>query len=184
MTNLAPGQEPPGGGLVSGNVSDAMAAAGAFTSDDPANQPGQYPASLFGVSLPQGTGADGSAGASGMADPSTEPGQLNEGISGLGPSATADTGAPGSSGQQNGTGGGTTISYTRPGSFLTGTNITDTVRDDISGTGDWTQAIDGSYAGGGPQLPGIAGNEPTSGGPRYQPGTGRVLRGGYVKGQR
>ena len=184
MTNLAPGQNPAGGGLVSGNVGEAMAGAGAFASDDPANQPGQYPPSLFGVALPQGTGAGGSAGASGGADPANQPGQLNEGISGLGPSATADTGAPGTGGAENGTGGGTTISYTRPGSFLTGTNITDTIRDEISGTGDWTQAIDGSYAGGGPQLPGIAGNEPTSGGGRYQPGSGRVLHGGYRKGQR
>ena len=179
MANLTPGQHPDGGGLTQGNVSNQDAAQGAF-GGDPSNEPGQYPASLFGVALPQGTGAAGSAGASGAADPSNEPGQLSEGISGLGASATADTGAPGSAGQQNGSSGGTTISYTRPGSYLTGTNATDTVQDNISGPGDWTQAIDGSYAGGGPQLPGIRGNEPTSTGA----GGGRVLRGGYRRGQR
>ena len=51
------------------------------------------------------------------------------------------------------------------------------MNDTVSGPDDWTQAIDGSYAGGGPQLPGIAGNEPVPGG-QYQPGSGRVLRGG------
>ena len=87
-------------------------------------------------------------------------------------------------GQQNGTGGPDTITYTRPGAYLTGTYQTDTVSDSVSGPSDWTQAIDGSYAGGGPQLPGIAGNEPVPGG-RYQPGGGgRVLRGGYRRGQR
>lgn len=180
MANLVPGQQPPGGGLVSGTGSQVMGDAGATHGDDPTFEPGQYPSSLFGVALPQGTGAGGSAGASGGADPANQPGQLNEGISGLGASATADTGAPGSTGQQNGGAGGTTVTYTEPGSFLSGTNQTGTVSDSISGTSDWTQAIDGSYAGGGPQLPGISGNEPTSTGA----GGGRVLRGGYRRGQR
>ena len=179
MANLPPGQ---GSGGVSGSAGTKQA--GASLGGDPSNEPGQYPGSLFGVGLPQGTGAPGSAGASGGSDPSNEPGQLNEGISGLGPSDTADTHAPGTTGQQNGGGGPDRVTYTRPGAFLTGTNEQDTVNDSISGTGDWTQAIDGSYAGGGPQLPGVAGNEPTSGGNRYQPGTGRVLRGGYRRGQR
>ena len=180
MTNLTPAQQPVGGGLTQGNISQGAAAQGMSDIDDPTNEPGQYPSSLFGVSLPQTTGAMGTAGAAGGADPANEPGQLNEGISGLGPSATADTGAPGSAGQQNGAGGGTAITYSRPGAYLTGTNQQDTVHDNISGTGDWTQAIDGSYAGGGPQLPGISGNEPTSTGA----GAGRVLRGGYRRGQR
>ena len=163
MTNLPPGQQ-------AGNAKYA----GTAESSDPTNEPGQYPGSLFGVGLPQGTGAPGTAGASGMADPTTEPGQLNEGISGLGPSDTANTHAPGSAGAQNGAGGPDAVTYTRPGAFLTGTNIQDTVHDSISGPGDWTQAIDGSYAGGGPQVPGVKGNEPTSTGA----GQGRVLRGG------
>jgi hypothetical protein len=136
-------------------------------------EPGQYPGSLFGHGLPQGTGAPGSQGAQGGADPSNEPGQLNEGISGLGPDALANTGAPGSTGNQNATSGPDAVSYTRPGSYLTGTYTQDTVHDAVSGPNDWTQAIDGSY-GGGPQLPGIAGNMPSGTGA----GEGKVLHGG------
>jgi hypothetical protein len=140
-------------------------------------EPGQYPASLFGQALPQGTGAPGSAGANPSytagADPTNEPGQLHEGISGLGPDAIANTGAPGSGGNQNSGGGPDTVSYTRPGSYLTGTYTQDTVHDAVSGPNDWTQAIDGSY-GGGPQLPGIAGNMPSGTGA----GEGKVLHGG------
>lgn len=181
MANLTPDQNV-GMGDVSG-TRESGAFSGTPAQSDPANQPGQYPSSLFGVALPQGTGAGGTPGASGAADPVNEPGQLNEGISGLGPAVTADTGAPGSSGAQNGPGGPDRITYTRPGSFLSGTNIQETVSDNVSGQNDWTQAIDGSY-GGGPQLPGIAGNEPQAGGARFQPGAGSVRRGGYLRGQR
>jgi hypothetical protein len=160
--------------MVSG--SSAPQAAGAY-GGEVTNEPNQYPSMLFGVAMPMGTGAPGSAGASGGADPTNQPGQLSEGISGEGPSDTADSHAPGSAGQQNSAGGPDAVQYTRPGSFLTGTNQTETVNDSISGPNDWTQAIDGSYAGGGPQLPGVQGNEPVPGG-RYQPGSGRVLRGG------
>jgi hypothetical protein len=141
---------------------------------DPTLEPGQYPGSLFGVALPQGTGAPGSPGATGGADPTNQPGQLNEGISGLGPSATANTGAPGSQGNTNSGGGSDQVTFTRPGSYLTDTYQQDTVSDNVSGTNDWTQANDGSYAGGGQQLPGVAGNEPTSTGA----GQGTVRRGG------
>ena len=171
---VTPGQKPPGGGDVSG--AGAPDAAGAY-GGEVTSEPNQYPASLFGIALPRGTGAPGTSGAAGGADPTNQPGQLSEGISGEGPSDTAQTGAPGTTGQQNGAGGPDSVSYTRPGSFLTGTNQTETVSDSISGPDDWTQAIDGSYAGGGPQLPGIKGNEPVPGG-RFQPGGGRVLRGG------
>lgn len=174
MANLTPGQN-----VGSGDVSGARAYSGTATSSDPSNQPGQYPARLFGIALPQGTGAGGSSGATGGADPVNEPGQLNEGISGLGPSATADTGAPGTTGATNGAAGSDSVTYTRPGSFLSGTNQQDTVSDSISGPNDWTQAIDGSY-GGGPQLPGISGNMPSGTGA----GGGRVLRGGHLRGQR
>jgi hypothetical protein len=178
MANLTPGQNT-GMGDVSG-TKETGASAGTRTSSDPANEPGQYPASLFGVALPQGTGAAGSSGASrGGTDPANEPGQLNEGISGLGPADTANTGAPGGTGAQNGPSGGDSVTYTRPGSFLSGTNIQDTINDTVSGTDDWTQAIDGSY-GGGPQIPGVAGNMPAGTGA----GGGRVLRGGYRRGQR
>jgi hypothetical protein len=153
-------------------------AAGAY-GGEVTSEPNQYPGSLFGVALPQGTGAPGTAGAGRSADPANQPGQLTEGISGTGPADTANTGAPGTAGTMPNGGGGNTISYTQPGSFLTGTNQTDTIRDDISGTGDWTQANDGSY-GGSNNLPGIAGNQPLSTGA----GSGRVLRGGYRRGNR
>jgi pilus assembly protein FimV len=163
----------PGYGNVPQTGRGTTAVSGTGASADPANEPGQYPSSLFGVALPRGTGAAGSAGASGAADPSNEPGQLTEGISGTGPADNADTGAPGTAGATESAGGPDSVSYTRPGSFLSGTNVAATVNDTISGTGDWTQAVDGSY-GGGPQLPGIAGNMPASTGA----GAGRVLRGG------
>lgn len=177
MANLTPGQQV-GMGDVSG-ARESSAYSGTATSADPTTEPGQYPSSLFGVSLPQGTGAGGSAGAQGGGDPVNEPGQLNEGISGLGPADTANTGAPGSAGASNAGGGPDSVTYTRPGSYLSGTNQQDTVHDSISGPNDWTQAIDGSY-GGGPQMPGIRGNEPGGTGA----GGGRVLRGGYRRGQR
>ena len=167
----APGQNPPGGGKVSGaGTPDAAGAYGGEVS----TQPGQYPSSIFGVALPQGTGAPGTAGAGRGADPANQPGQLTEGISGTGPADTADTGAPGTQGApSDGGGGADTVTYTEPGSFLSGTNTQGTVRDDISGTGDWTQSHEGSY-GGSLNLPGIVGNQPTSTGA----GQGRVLRGG------
>jgi hypothetical protein len=159
-------------------------ASGAY-GGDASNEPNQYPPSLFGIALPQGTGAPGSGGASGGSDPSNQAGQLSEGISGLGAADTADTHAPGTAGQQNHDGGPDRVNYTRPGSFMSGTNEQDTLNDTISGPDDWTQAVDGSYAGAGPQLPGILGNEPTPGSGPYQPGNGgRVLRGGYRKGMR
>jgi hypothetical protein len=174
-SNLTPGSTPGYGGSVAG-ARESGAFSGTSAQSDPTNEPGQYPGSLFGVSLPQGTGAPGTAGASpGSADPTNQPGQLSEGLSGEGPAQIADTGAPGSQGAQNSSGGGPdTIHYTRAGSYLSGTYQQDTVSDSISGPGDWTQAIDGAYAGGGPQLPGIKGNEPTSTGA----GDGRVMRGG------
>src|SRR5215475_2695948 len=119
---------------------------------DEVNQPNQYPGSLFGVGLPQGTGAPGTAGAGGVADPTNEPGQLNEGISGLGPSATADTGAPGSQGASSTQGGPDTVSYTPGANYFKSesqpSDLTVTTSDNISGTDDWTQANDGSYGGG------------------------------------
>jgi hypothetical protein len=180
MANLAPGQQPSGD-----DVQGSSRESGTFSGTDepgldPTFEKGNYAGSLFGVQLPQGTSAPGTAGAAGPADPTNEPGQLTEGISGLGAADTADTGAPGTAGAENESPGGTTVKYTRPGSFLSGTNQMDTIRDDISGPNDWTQAIDGSYAGGGPDLPGLKGNQPTSTGA----GGGSVLAGGYKKGAR
>lgn len=140
---------------------------------EPVNQPGQYPASLFGVALPQGTGAAGSAGpALYSGDVTNQPGQLNEGLSGLGPADIAQTGAPGSMGAQNTAGGTDQVTYTRPGSYATGSYEMDTLSDSVSGVNDWTQAIDGSYGGQHPQIPGLS--EPTSTGA----GQGRIMYGG------
>lgn len=148
---------------------------------DPTNMTGQYPPgdwgnALFGGPQPMGTGAPGSQGAHGSADPTNEPGQLEEGLTGLGPPDTTQSGAPGASTTPNSSGGGTAVTYTRPGSGI-GTYENVTVSDDLSGSRDSTQANDEGYASGGPQLPGIAGNEPQPHG-KYQPGGGRVLRGG------
>ena len=177
---ITPGQVPQGGGKVSGNTAQAAGAYGGEVT----NEPNQYPGSLFGVGLPAGTGAPGTAGAGRTADPTNQPGQLTEAISGTGPADNANTGLPGSQGATENAGGADSVTYTRPGSFLTGTNQSDTVRDDVSGTGDWTQAHDGSY-GGNLNLPGVDGNQPTPQGGPFQPSSGgRVLRGGYRKGQR
>jgi hypothetical protein len=60
---------------------------------------------------------------------------------------------------QNSGGGPDQVTYTRPGSPFSGTYDQSVISDSVSGVNDWTQAGDGSY-GGGPQLPGIAGNMP------------------------
>jgi hypothetical protein len=159
-------------------VSGSAAQSGTGSAGDPTTEPGNNSASLFGMAIPQTTGAPGSTGASGASDPTNEPGQLNEGISGLGPSDTANTGAPGTPGASNSEGGPDSVKYTLPGSYLSGTYVQDTVADSVSGPGDWTQAIDGSYGGGGPSLPGVSGNQPTSTGA----GMGRVMRGGRSAG--
>src|SRR6476659_9137871 len=75
---------------------------------DPTNQPNQYPGSIFGMPLPQGTGAPGSQGAhrSAATDPTNQPGQLEEGITGTGPPDTDHTGSPGTQGAQAALGSG------------------------------------------------------------------------------
>jgi hypothetical protein len=175
MANLPPGQTP-GYGPVAGAREEGAFSGTARPGLDPTAELGQTPGSLFGVTLPQNTGAPGSPGASdrASADPTNEPGQVYEGISGEGPAQIADTGAPGSQGASNGGAGPDAVSYTRPGSFLSGTYVQDTVNDSVSGPRDWTAANDSGYASGGPQLPGIKGNEPQGTGS----GMGRVLRGG------
>lgn len=175
MANLTPGQVPMGG-TTDSQPRQTEAYSGTRIGMDPTLEPGNYSDSIFGVQLPQGTGAPGSQGAmpgGGGDDPTNEPGQTSDGFSGMGPDKIAETGAPGSQGATNGGSGSDSVSYTLPGSYLSGTYQQDTVSDSVSGTSDWTQAIDGSY-GGGPQLPGIDGNMPTSTGA----GQGNVKRGG------
>ena len=157
------------GGMVEGAPGGPKRAGSGGGGMDPTLEPGNYGPSLFGVQLPQGTGASGTAGAYGSAaDPTNEPGQTSEGFTGLGPSAIAETGAPGSGGAGAG-GRGSQVSYTLPGSFLSGTH-------QQGSGGDATEAV--NEYGSGPQLPGIEGNMPSSTGA----GGGRVLHGGRPAG--
>ena len=160
---------------------ETQAYSGRHTSGDPTNEPGQYPPSIFGMPLPSGTGSPGSQGAriGTGTDPTNEPGQLNEGISGLGPSDIAKTGSPGSQGASNDlSSGADTVVYTKLSGGL-GPYQTSTVRADVSGPKDWTAANEQGYGSGGPQLPGVKGNEPTADGGPFTPSAGgRVMRGG------
>src|SRR5215813_10169063 len=98
MANLPPHQMPDYG-TDDQQPSQGQAAAGVKIGGlDPTLEPGNYSDSIFGVAIPQGTGAPGSAGGVKSPDPTLETGQLMEGISGLGPADTANTGAPGSAG--------------------------------------------------------------------------------------
>jgi hypothetical protein len=151
---------------------------------DPTNEPGQYPvtgvnAQIFGGPLPSGTGAPGSAGApiEGTADATNEPGQVSDGFSGVTDSEITSTGAPGTQGAQDHDGGSDAIMYTEASAGIYPYRM-DSTSDNVSGNGDWTGANDQGYASGGPQLPGIKGNEPEAGSGRFQPGGGSVMRGG------
>lgn len=154
---------------------------------DPTNEPGQYPVggwgdAIFGGPLPQGTGAPGSAGGRAPADATVEAGQLTETVAGTPQDGIIHTGAPGTQGSAPGNSGADSVAFTRPTAGVTPYE-TLTVADETSGPKDWTQANDDGYATGGPQLPGLAGNEPQAGEGRYQPGGGRVMRGGRMNGQ-
>ncbi len=151
---------------------------------DPTNLPGQYPvegvnAQIFGGPLPSGTGAPGSAGApiQGSSDPTNLPGQIDDGLTGLSEAEINSTGAPGTQGAVDSDGGSSAIMYTQASAGINPYQMESTT-DNVSGTGDWTAANDQGYASGGPQLPGIKGNEPEAGSGRFQPGSGRVMRGG------
>lgn len=148
---------------------------------DPTNEPGQYPVTgqnnIFGGPLPSGTGAPGSAGARGGADPTNEPGQISDGLTGITDAQITQSGAPGSQGATDNPGGPDAVTYTYPNDGI-GPYQPVTKQDALTGPQDSTQANDSGYATGGPQLPGIRGNEPQAGSARYQPGGGRVLRGG------
>lgn len=168
-----------GGPSASRNVRPVQA--GVASGSDPTNEPGQYPPAdthgIFGGQLPSGTGAPGSAGGRAPADPTIEAGQLSDTMTGVPDSGITGTGAPGSQGSEPGSGGGSAVTFTRPTAGYAA-NETVTVNDETSGPKDWTQANDDGYATGGPQLPGLAGNEPQAGQGRFQPGGGTVLRGG------
>lgn len=151
---------------------------------DPTNEPGQYPPGvayeneLFGGPLPTGTGAPGTrGGGTGPSDSTNEPGQTEDGITGITEDQITKSGAPGTQGAVDNPGGPDGITYTYPNDGI-GPYMMVTKNDAVSGPQDSTNANDQGYASGGPQLPGIRGNEPQAGSARYQPGGGRVLRGG------
>lgn len=158
---------------------------------DPTTEPGQYPVGdwgtqLFGGPLPTGTGAPGSPTGAEALDATNEKGQTIDGITGLSREAIVHTGAPGTTGATagggntsiNGGGGGTSVTFTEASDGILPYK-TMTVATETDGPTDSTQANDSGYATGGPQLPGLKGNEPQAGRGRYQPGgSGRVLRGG------
>jgi hypothetical protein len=152
-------------------------------STDPTNEPGQYPVddgaqhNIFGGPLPAGTGAPGTQGGGGRgSDPTTEPGQLTDGLTGITDREITSSGAPGTQGTTPTNGGGPdAVTFTRPTAGVTPyENIS--IRDSVSGPADWTQANDDGYASSGPKLPGM--QEPQAGSGKFQPGGGRVLRGG------
>jgi hypothetical protein len=156
---------------------------GTNENSDPTNEPGQYPVTadqhgIFGGPLPSGTGAPGSPGAyPGPADATNEAGQTEDGLTGISEDQITQSGAPGSQGAVNANGGADTVTYTEASDGILPYKEV-TVNDSVSGTADWTGANTQGYGSGGPQLPGIRGNEPEAGSSRYQPGAGRVLRGG------
>jgi hypothetical protein len=188
---ISPGLQPDDdstapGAKVSGSGGRGYSGIGAGDTD-PTAEPGQYPGdpswsnALFGGPLPTGTGAPGTQGArySGAVDPTNEPGQLDEGLTGMTAAETSQSGAPGMSTTPNTEGGGTAITFTDPGTQPgVGAYKSETVTDDLSGPRDSTQANDQGYASGGPQLPGIAGNEPQAASGRFQPSSGGSVRRG------
>lgn len=176
MANLDPplaGKTPTSGRPYSGTNSAA----------DPTNEPGQYPVTpswgdaIFGGPLPTGTGAPGSGQSAETLDPTSEHGQLIDGLTGITNQEITNTGAPGTQGAVDNPGGPDAITYTYPNDGI-GPYVTASKNDTISGPQDSTDANDQGYASGGPQLPGIKGNEPQAGGGRFQPGGGSVMRGG------
>lgn len=163
---------------------------------DSTEEPGQYPATtaFTAMGLPAqdfGTGAGGSSQPSATEDSggTNEPGEYPDRMPFVG-TPLGDTGAPGSQGSAGSAGqaGPDRVTYTEwtpfkgAGDDYAGQE-TQSINATVSGPGDWTQAHPGSY-GGGPQLPGIEGNMPIAGEGPYQPGGGRVRRGGFMNGQR
>lgn len=167
---------------------------------------GQYPTQAFHLfGLPEqnfGSGSPGGSPQSSLTDQGTtnEPGQYpaKETFTGV---PLDGTGAPGSAGvPYDGAGGPDSVVYSRPtfykgmredGQGFSQSNGTgyeqETVPGAVSGTADWTQANPHSY-GDGYDMPGVQGNTPQPGSGRYttdgQNGSGHVLYGGWLKGQR
>ena len=162
----------------------AAADSGSQGSNDPTLVSGQDPTSLFGVTISYESGAAGTAGASSQpeGDSTNEPGQYpaTEPISGV--SLTGMSGAPGGPGAEAGGGGGS-VTITDP-NYMAGKpgggsgNQFISVPATLSGPDDST-TVPGQYASGvANAMPDM--KQPTATGA----GQGRVLHGGYMKGQR
>lgn len=133
-------------------------------------QRGQLPGEIFGIPQHYATGAAGSRGSvtSGSTDVTEMDGQLEESVTGLRGAAITSTGAPGSSGASNSS-GGETVTYTDPFGYLGQEHRESSTLGRVDGPGDWTQANDQGYSGG-PQMPILQNNRPTSTGA----GQGRI----------
>lgn len=158
--------------------------------DDPTQVSGQDPQSLFGIPISYDSGAGGTPAPGGEAQGAHDVNQPNqypgkEPISGV----TLDgSGAPGSAGVDPDAAppGARPVTVSDPNNFAghagggSGTQFI-TVTDAVSGPGDWTATQD-NYP---PRLPVIPGDfYPVPGGEGNNAGRGRVLRGGFMKGQR
>jgi hypothetical protein len=178
------------GSLVAGTDVDHAWSGTPAHDGDATNMLGQYPpgdwgTSIFGGTLPTGTGAPGTPGAvpsQAGTDPTNEPGQTEDGFTGISEEEITSTGAPGADTPAShvtpeGVGGPDHVTFTEPGSFLSGSYQAEDLTTSLSGPADSTQANAEGYATGGPKLPGMF--EPEAGTGKFQPKSGgRVLRGG------
>src|SRR5215813_9622868 len=158
--------------------------------DDPSQVSGQDPQSLFGIPVSYQSGAAGTPAPGGegiAAHDVNQPNQYpsDEPISGV---MLGGSGAPGSDGinPEQAPSGGRPMTVSDPNNFAghagggSGTQFI-TVTDSVSGPDDWT-APQNNYP---PQLPVVPGEfYPVPGGPGNNAGRGRILRGGFLKGQR
>lgn len=160
----------------------ASADSGSQGSSDPTLVSGQQPSSLFGVQLPASTGAPGSVeGDRGPTDPTAEPGQVPPRGTISGVSGIEQSGAPGSAPRGGRRPGGQTVQVTdpnytagRPGGG-SGVQMVTTTQN-VGGPNDST-APPQNYPG---QHPVTGTNLPAGTGA----GSGRVLRGGRLRGGR
>jgi len=158
--------------------------------DDPSQVSGQDPKSVFGIPISYDSGAEGTPAPGGEPEGAHDVNQPNqypskEPISGV---SLNGSGAPGSAGIDADAPprDAQTMTVSDPNNFAghagggSGTQFI-TVSDAVSGPDDWTATQD-NYP---PKLPAVTGEfYPVSGGEGNNAGRGRVLRGGFLKGQR
>jgi len=163
----------------------ASADSASVGSQDPTLVSGQDPTSLFGIDISYDSGAQGTAGASAQpqGDPTNEPGQYpaTEPISGV---ALEGSGAPGTagSGDLSGAPAGQSFTITDPnytsGKPGGGSGIQFIQANVALGGADGSTTVPGQYGDAGNAMPSMA--QPMGTGA----GSGRVLRGGFMRGQR